>query len=223
MHFHTVGKAFRDALIPLIPLLGLVHLRIPLSSFVFGGAGCRDQCCINDRPLLHGHAVVLEVGFDDLKVLFAEIVLLQRVPERENRGLVRDPVADHVHPCETPHRRHLDQRIPHRWIAEVVPLLKQVDPQNGCQRIGRATTLGAGLGTVCLNQIKQRFPRHHFLYLAQKPFPPGALFGCGLLVIIVGEALREALTELLTAHHSSVRQRSHGHCPADGLGFPESP
>jgi hypothetical protein len=28
----------------------------------------------------------------------AEIMLLQEVPERQNRGLIRDPIADHVDP-----------------------------------------------------------------------------------------------------------------------------
>ena len=55
--------------------------------------------------------------------------------------------------------------------------------QHGDQRIKRATTLGAGLGIMGLDQIDQRFPRDHFLHLAQKSLPPGALLGCGLLVI----------------------------------------
>ena len=102
------------------------------------------------------------MGFDYFKDLFAEIVLLQQVPERENCGLIRAPVTDHVDHDETTHRRHLDQRILHRWIAEVVPLLEQVDAQHGCQRIGRAIILGAGLWIVGLNQIKQRFHRTTF-------------------------------------------------------------
>jgi len=58
-------------------------------------------------------------------------MLLQQVPERQDRGLIRDPIADHVDPSETAHCRHLDQRILHRWIAEDVPLLQQVDTQHG--------------------------------------------------------------------------------------------
>ena len=110
---------------------------------------------------------------------------------------------------------YLDQRILHRWIAEVVPLLQQVDPQHGRERIGRASTLGAGLGIVGLNQLKQRFPRHHLLHLAQKPLAPCALLGRGLLVITE--------SELLAAHELSLRLRLRGHSRADGLGFPGSP
>lgn len=81
--------------------------------------------------MLHRHAVGLEVGFDHFKDLFAEIVLLQQVPERENRCLIRDPITDHVDPCKSAHRRYLDQSIHHRWIAEAVPLLQQMDTQHG--------------------------------------------------------------------------------------------
>ena len=63
-----------------------------------GGAWCGDHGGIDDRALLHFHAIDLEVGFHDLKDLLAEIMLLQEVPERQNRGLIRDPIADHVDP-----------------------------------------------------------------------------------------------------------------------------
>jgi hypothetical protein len=48
---------------------------------------------------------------------------------------MRDSVTDHVDPSETPHGRHLDQRILHRWIAQVVQLLQEIDRSN---RIGEA-------------------------------------------------------------------------------------
>ena len=98
-----------------------------------------------------------------------------------------------------------------------------MDTQHGRERIGRATTLGAGLGIVGLNQINQFFPRHHIFYLDQKLLPPGALFGSRLPVITVGEALRAALTELLAAHKPSPYLRLQGYYRADGSGFPEPP
>jgi hypothetical protein len=67
------------------------------------------------------------MGFDHLTNLSAEIVLLQQMPERENRGLIRDPIADHIDSCKAAHRGNLDQRILHRWIAEVLPLLQQME------------------------------------------------------------------------------------------------
>ena len=124
LRLHPVGEAFREAVVPLVAFLGLVHLRIPFIGLVLGGTGSGDQSGIDNRALLHGHAVGLEMGFDHLKNLLAEIVLLQQMAEGQDRGLIRDPIADHVDPSESAHRRHLDQRILHRWIAEVVPLLQ---------------------------------------------------------------------------------------------------
>ena len=50
--------------VALLALAGLEHFRIPLLPLVLGGAGCRDHGCIDDRALLHRHAVGLEVGID---------------------------------------------------------------------------------------------------------------------------------------------------------------
>lgn len=177
--------------------------------------GRSDQGGIDDCALFHGHAALLEMGFHRLEDLLTEVIFLKQVAEGQDRGLIWDSVADHVDPCETAHRGNLDMRILHCWVAEVVPLLQKVDSQHGCQRIGQATTLGASLGLVGLDQFKQRFPRHHHLHLAQKSLPLGALFSCGLLVITE--------SELLAAHHPCVHLRLQGYFRADGLGFPESP
>jgi hypothetical protein len=64
---------------------------------------------------------------------------------------------------------------------------------------------------VGLNQLKQRFPRHHLLHLAQKPLAPCALLGRGLLVI--------AKSELLAAHELSPRLRLHREFSRGWLGF----
>ena len=138
-------------------------------------------------------------------------MILQQVSERQNRGLIRDSITNHIDPCETAHRRHLDQHILHGWIAEVIPLLQKMDLQHGCQRIGRLPTLGAGLGIVGLDQINQRFPGHHLLNLGQKSLTPGALLGCGFLVTTE--------SKLLAAHDPSAPLRLHGYFCTFDLGF----
>ena len=47
--------------VPLVAFLGLVHLRIPFICLVLGGTGSGDQSGIDNRALLHGHAVGLEM------------------------------------------------------------------------------------------------------------------------------------------------------------------
>jgi hypothetical protein len=78
-----------------------------------------------------------------------------------------------------------------------------MDPQHRGQRVGRPAAIHTRFGVVGFDQIKQCFPRHYLLHLAQKSLTPGALLGRGLLVITIGEAMREAVTDLLASHEPS--------------------
>lgn len=111
-------------------------------------------------------------------------MLLLKVAECQDRALIEDPNAWNVVDRKPPHRRHLDQGILHRWIAPRVPLLHQVEPQHGCQRVGRPVTLAAGLGEVGLDQFDQGSPVHRLVNFCQRDLPLGALLGGGLLAII---------------------------------------
>ena len=103
----------------MVAFLGLVHLWIVLPLLILSPPaqaeftlvkvdGSGDQSAIGDRALLHGHADGLEMAFDHLEDLLAEIVLLKLVVEGEDRSLMRDPVTDHVDPNEAPHGCYLD-------------------------------------------------------------------------------------------------------------------
>ena len=63
--------------VPLLALAGLVHLRIPFTLLILLGAWCRYNGGVDDRALLHGHAVGLEVSLHGFKDLRAQIHLLQ--------------------------------------------------------------------------------------------------------------------------------------------------
>jgi len=204
--FHAVGAAFREAVIPLVALFGLVHFRIPLPSFVFRGAEGGNQGGVDDRALLHGHAALFEVSFHRLKDLLAQIVLFQQVPEGQDRRLVWNPVADQLDSRKPAHVWHLDQVLLHAWIAKALPLLHQMNPQHGGQGVGRAATFLAIPRVARLDQIDQRLPRHHLIHLSEKRLRLGALLGRGLLVI--------AETKLLAAHQLSRGLGLLSHCLA---------
>ncbi len=144
MDFHPV--------VPLGAMLGLVHLRIPLPLFVFGGARRRDQGGIDDRALTHRHSQCAEVGFDGLKDLVAQLMLLQKVAEGQDGRLNRDPVTDQLDTGKAAHGGHNDQGLFHRRVAEGIPLLQQTDPQHGGQGIGRPSTFLARFWVVRLDQ-----------------------------------------------------------------------
>lgn len=223
MDFQAVGAAFRAAVVPLFARLCLVHLWIPLSLLVFRGTWRGNQGGIDDDALLHGHATGLEMGLHRLlNAVFCKavdfhvkFVILQQVAEGQNRGLIRDTLADHVDPRETSHGRYLNQGVLHRWITQEVPVLQQVDPEHGFQWGGWAASFGTSLGVVTLNQFDQRLPWHHCVHLCRKFLATGLLFRRALLVI--------TKAQLLATHQSSPGLRSEPYSRLDRGGFPVSP
>ena len=91
------------------------------------------------------------MGFDVFKNLLAQQVLFQQMTKGQDRGLIRDPVADQIDTGKAKHGGHLGQCLFDRRIAERIPLLQQVDPQHGGQWIRWPAALLAGLGVVGLN------------------------------------------------------------------------
>jgi hypothetical protein len=79
--------------------MGLMHLWVPLSGFLFDGAGSGDQGDIDYRSLLHGHS---------------EVVLLKRNLERQDRRLIRNPIADQSDSCKAGYGCNLDKCI---WLG----------------------------------------------------------------------------------------------------------
>ena len=180
-----------------------------------GGTRRGDQGGVDDRALAHRHAFLTEVGSDGLKDLLTQLVLLKQVAEGEDRGLIRDPIADQLDAGKATHGGYLDQGLLHRRIAQGIPLLQQVNAQHRRQGVRRAAAFLVRFGVVGLNQIDQCLPGHHRLHLREKLLTLGLLLGRGQLVI------REA--ELLATHQPCPGLRLQAHCRVDRLGFPESP
>jgi hypothetical protein len=157
--FHAVGEAFCKAVMPLVAFWGLVHLTVAFPFLIFHGAWYRDDRGIEDCSLLHRQAICLEMGLDRLEYLIAKVMLHKQVPERQDRGLIREPVSEQGDAGKSAYRRHFDQRDLNRRIAQEIPLLHQVGPQHAFRQIGRRSTKRAGLGIVRLNPIDQFLPR----------------------------------------------------------------
>lgn len=78
-------------------------------------------------------------------------MLLKQMAESEDRGLVRDPIADQLNAGKAKHSGNLNQGLFHGRIAERITLLLKIDAQNPCQRIERAAAFLAPLGVVRLD------------------------------------------------------------------------
>ena len=89
----------------------------------------------------------------------------------EDRGYIRDPVADQLDAGKAAHRGTLDQSLLHRLVAERTLLQQQIDPQHRDKRVGRASDFLARLGVVGLNQIGQCLPGQHSLHLSENFSP----------------------------------------------------
>ena len=55
--------------------------------------GAAIKVASTDRALPHRHPTYAEMGFDGLKDLLAQIMLLQQVAEGQDRGLIRDAIT----------------------------------------------------------------------------------------------------------------------------------
>jgi hypothetical protein len=84
---------------------------------------------MRDRLLAHRHDFLAEVGFNGLKNMLTQSVLLKQVAEGEDRGLIRDSITDQLDAGKAAHRGHLDQGLLHGLITEGIQLLQQLSAQ----------------------------------------------------------------------------------------------
>ena len=57
-----------------------------------------DDRGIEDRPLLHQVALIFERLLDRLENPLADSVLLEEMAKIQDRGLIRNPLRDHIDP-----------------------------------------------------------------------------------------------------------------------------
>src|ERR1035441_10236027 len=74
--------------IPLVALLGLMHLRIAPAGRVLSQAGRMDDGCIDNLAGSDADALVSQMAIDFIQHLPAQIVLFQQMTEAQDRGLV---------------------------------------------------------------------------------------------------------------------------------------
>ena len=83
------------AKVPLVALLGLMHLGDALALVVLGRAGRRDQCRIHHSTGLEHQATVNQFGVDGRQYLLAQSVLFEQVAKPQDCALIEQPGVRH--------------------------------------------------------------------------------------------------------------------------------
>lgn len=160
------------AKVPLLALLGLMHLRVTLARAVLAGTGCGNQGGIKHSAGLEHQAFGGQGRVDGGQQLDTQVVLFEQVTKSQNRGLVGQAHAARVKPCKLTVQRNVVQGLLHSGVTQAKPLLQEVNAQHRLNRKRRAPTFGAcATGCKRLNQTYQPRPRHHQIHLIKKyPF-----------------------------------------------------
>ena len=151
--------------VPLVALLDLVHLRITLTTFVLGGAGRGNQGSVHYGAALEQQVVGSQLGVDDLKDLWAQVVLFEQVSETQDA----DPVWNTLGAADTGEltkKAGLEQGFFGSQVRQTKPLLQAVDGQHHCQIKRRSSRLGHRCVRRC--QCPQFTLRHDLLHLIEQ-------------------------------------------------------
>ena len=161
--------------VPLVALLGLVHLRIALPVLVLGGAGCGNQSGIDDGAALEHQAARHQAGVDGAQDLRSQRVLLQQMAKAQDGALVGQAGDAGIKPSELAVQRDVVQGLFHRRIGVAEKLLQQVNAQHRLKRKGRAPCLSRRRTRG--NERQQIRPGDHLLHLFQERSLARALAG----------------------------------------------
>jgi len=158
--------------VPLLALLALPHLRVAFTAAVPGRTRRRDQRGIDHRAALEHQTLGAQQLVDRLQDLFGQLVLLQYMAEPQDGRFVGQPVIPTAQPGEVPEQRHIVQRVFHRRVRQVEPLLHEVNAQHRLHWKRRSAT--AAFGHERRNQRHQLRPRHYTFHVTEKLAAPRA-------------------------------------------------
>ena len=120
---------------PLVPLAGLVHLRVPRARPVLCRARGRDDRRIDQRAPADHQATRPEHRVDLLEQGHGQVVAPGEVAEAQDGRGVRDAGGAWVDARKRPLHRDIVQSLTGRLVGEREPLLQEVDPQQHQDRV----------------------------------------------------------------------------------------
>ena len=153
---------------PDVSLLAAGHLGVALVLLVLRRVRRLDEAGVNDPSRRQLQAGLEELLVDRLKDLRAELMLLEQMPELQDRGLIRRAVHQ-VQADELPRGGVLEQEVFHAGIAQVVRNLEQVDAKHQIQR-ERLAAPPSGRGVMGADQILKGCPGNEFFEPLRQAF-----------------------------------------------------
>jgi hypothetical protein len=127
--------------VPLIALLGLMHLRVARLPLVLGRGRGGDDGRINDCALPHQQAAFLQHRRHFGKQRLAQLVALQPVAEVHDCRRVWNRRHRQIDTSKAAQGLAVIERILHRPVGQPIPLLQEVDPQHPLQTDRRPAAL----------------------------------------------------------------------------------
>ena len=154
------------AKVPVLTLLGLVHLWIARACGVLGRGRRGDDGRIHDRAALEQQPLLLKQRADLSKDALSQVVLFQKVAKAQDRRLIRNVVPEQLNAGKTAHRLDVVERVFGLRVRQVEPVLHEVDAQHLLHRLRlRAVTR---LRVMRLDQRQKSRPWNHRVHLSQK-------------------------------------------------------
>jgi hypothetical protein len=162
--------------VPLIALIGLMHLGITLTRTVLGRARCSNQGGIYYGAGLEQQAPLGQGGVDGRHDLQAQVVGFEQMAKPQNGGFIGQACGTGIKSCKFTVQRRVMQRLFHGWVRQAKPLLKEMNTQHGLNRKRWASTFCAGTtGCKRLDQTHQFRPGYNQVHLVEEHAFAGAL------------------------------------------------
>ena len=151
--------------VPLVALLGLVHLGVTLTGTALGGAGRCNQNGIDYAASFEQQALGGQLGVDHLQDLRAQVVFFEQMTKTQDADSVRNSLSA-ADAYEVTVEVGLVRCSFGPQVRQTNPLLQAISAQHHCQ-IKRRTSY---LGHRCMrrDQCQQLTPRHDLLHLIEQ-------------------------------------------------------
>ena len=192
--------------VPLVALLGLVHLGVALTAVVLGRAGRSNQRGIDHGAGLEHQAAFNEFGVDGGQDLLAQTVFFEQMAKAQDRALIGQSHDARIQVRKLLVQRDVVQGLFHGRVGVTKELLQQMDAQHHLGGKRRPTCLARR--RMWRNQRQQFSPRDHQVHLVQKLTLARAL----------GDQLESAVGKAHLLHGSTVSDQA-----VTGLTFADHP